>query len=100
MISTATPFVLRMHGVSFQRDDPEHDPRSRTSFPSARHEHGRHAAPTTGNRALEPLNSIQHGGDMGSTEVGSQSGMPGYCSPVKQTDCNLNADNTEYALAA
>ena len=56
MISTATPFVLRMHEGSFQRDGREHDPRSRTSFPSTRHEHGRHAAPATGNRALEPLN--------------------------------------------
>ena len=37
---------------------------------------------------------------MGSTGVGSQSGMPGYCYPVKQTDCNLNADNFEYQLAA
>jgi hypothetical protein len=41
-----------------------------------------------------------YGGDMGSTGVGSQSGMPGYCCPVKQTDCNLNADNFEYQLAA
>ena len=26
------------------------------------------------------------GGDVGSTGVGSQSGMPGFCYPVKQTD--------------
>ncbi len=40
------------------------------------------------------------GGDLVSTGVGSQSGMPGSCWPVKQTGCNLTADNFEYALAA
>ena len=36
-------------------------------------------------RAVETLDYL-HGGDMGSTGVGSQSGMPGFCYPVKQTD--------------
>ena len=30
--------------------------------------------------------TTRHGGDVGSTGVGSQSGMPGFCCPVKQTD--------------
>jgi hypothetical protein len=30
--------------------------------------------------------TIGHGGDVVSTGVGSQSGMPGFCYPVKQTD--------------
>jgi hypothetical protein len=30
-----------------------------------------------------------YGGDMGSTGVGSQSGMPGFCYPVKQTDLQI-----------
>ena len=30
--------------------------------------------------------TYHHGGDVGSTGVGSQSGMPGFCYPVKQTD--------------
>ena len=37
---------------------------------------------------------------MGSTEVGSQSGMPGSVHPLNKQICNLNADNFEYALAA
>ncbi len=42
----------------------------------------------------------RYGGDLDSTREGSQSGMPGSCWPVKQTGCNLTADNFEYALAA
>ena len=39
----------------------------------------------TRNSRPETLN-CSYGGDVGSTEVGSQSGMPGFCYPVKQTD--------------
>jgi hypothetical protein len=37
------------------------------------------------NSPVQTVNYV-HGGDVGSTGVGSQSGMPGFCCPVKQTD--------------
>ena len=68
------------------------------NFPFERPDAEYGAPAVAGITAVEALN-YRHGGDMGSTGVGSQSGMPG--SVTRKTNRSaLNADDSNYALAA